>query len=92
MAAAAPAIAGDGGPVTRRWIEQRWLLDNVIRANGIDWDQPRSQLYNAPCGPEANADFASIRSRVQKFADIAHLLVLHTLNEIASPAHSIIFE
>ncbi len=69
--AAAPAIAGDGGPVTRRWIEQRWVLDNVIRANGIDWDQPRSQLYNAPCGPEANADFASIRSRVQKFADIA---------------------
>jgi len=29
------------GPMTRRWIEQRWVLDNVIRANGIDWDQPR---------------------------------------------------
>ena len=56
---------------TRRWTEQRWLIDNVIRANGIDWDQPRSINYNAPCGPEANADFAAIRERVRKFADIS---------------------
>jgi dienelactone hydrolase len=55
----------------RRWTEQRWLIDNVIRANGIDWDQPRSINYNAPCGPEANADFAAIRERVKKFADIS---------------------
>lgn len=58
------------GPMTRRWIEQRWVLDNVIRANGIDWDQPRSLLYNAPCGPESNGDFATIRARVTKYADI----------------------
>ena len=51
-------------------MEQRWLLDNVIRANGIDWDQPRSIYLNAPCGVEANADFALIRTRVQKMADI----------------------
>jgi hypothetical protein len=25
-------------PVTRRWLEQRWITDNIIRANGIDWD------------------------------------------------------
>lgn len=59
-----------GDIVTRRWIEQRWLIDNVIRANGVDWDQPRTVTYNAPCGPEANADFAGIRDRVKKFADI----------------------
>lgn len=59
------------GPVlTRRWTEQRWLIDNVIRANGVDWDQPRSISYNAPCGPEANADFAAIREKVKKYADI----------------------
>ena len=52
-------------PVTRRWTEQRWLVDNVIRSVGIDWDQPRSINYNAPCGPEANADFAGIRERVK---------------------------
>src|ERR1700741_380433 len=59
-----------GEPVTRRWLEQRWLIDNIIRANGIDWDQPRSIYLNAPCGFEANADFAAIRARVQKMADI----------------------
>jgi dienelactone hydrolase len=56
-------------PRSRRWIEQRWLVDNVIRANGIDWDQPRSVYLSAPCGVEATADFAAIRLRVQKFAD-----------------------
>ena len=50
-----------GGPRTRRWMSQRWLVDNVIRSVGVDWDQPRSINYNAPCGPEANADFAGIR-------------------------------
>jgi dienelactone hydrolase len=56
-------------PRARRFIEQRWLIDNVIRANGIDWDQPRTTYLNAPLGLEASADFAAIRQRVQKFAD-----------------------
>jgi hypothetical protein len=55
---------------TKRFSEQRWTLDNIIRANGIDWDQPRSIYLSAPCGVEANADFAAIRARVQKMADI----------------------
>lgn len=59
-----------GEPQVRRFDEQRWLLDNVIRANGIDWDQPRSLYLNAPCGVEANADFAGIRERVKKMEDI----------------------
>jgi dienelactone hydrolase len=59
-----------GEATTRRFAEQRWALDNIIRANGIDWDQPRSIYLSAPCGPEANADFAAIRARVQKMADI----------------------
>jgi dienelactone hydrolase len=60
----------EGGAMTRRFAEQRWALDNIIRANGIDWDQPRSLYLSAPCGVEANADFAAIRARVQKMADI----------------------
>jgi dienelactone hydrolase len=60
----------EGGAMTKRFAEQRWALDNIIRANGIDWDQPRSLYLSAPCGVEANADFAAIRSRVQKMADI----------------------
>jgi dienelactone hydrolase len=57
------------GPVTRRWTEQRWLLDNTIRAVGMDWDQPRSIYLSVPCGPEASADFAAIRQRITKLAD-----------------------
>ena len=65
-----PILDKRGEPHVRRFNAQRWLLDNVIRANGIDWDQPRSLYLNAPCGVEANADFAGIRERVKKMADI----------------------
>ena len=58
-----------GGPLTRRWTEQRWLLDNIIRSVGMDWDQPRSIYLSSPCGPEANADFAGLRQRITRLAD-----------------------
>jgi dienelactone hydrolase len=61
----------EAAPMTKRWDQQRWVLDNVIQANGVDWDQPRTGYWNAPCGTEASADFAAIRQRVKKFADIA---------------------
>jgi alpha-beta hydrolase superfamily lysophospholipase len=61
----------DGAAMTKRFTEQRWALDNIIRANGIDWDQPRSIYLSSPCGVEATADFAAIRARVQKMADIS---------------------
>ena len=65
-----PVLDKRGEPHVRRFEEQRWLIDNVIRANGIDWDQPRSLYLAGPCGNEANADFAGIRERVKKMADI----------------------
>src|SRR5215470_694406 len=68
-AGATVAEAAHHGPVTKRWVEQRWVLDNIIQANGIDWDQPRSVYWNVPCGMEAAADFAGIRQRVKKYAD-----------------------
>jgi dienelactone hydrolase len=63
-------MAADCEPQVRRWTEQRWVLDNVVRAVTIDWDQPRSFYLNAACGIEASADFAAIRERVKKYADI----------------------
>src|SRR5882762_10589711 len=66
---AANSQGGDAIPLTRRWTEQRWLIDNTIRSVGMDWDQPRSIYLSAPCGPEANADFAAIRQRITKLAD-----------------------
>src|ERR1700732_3014455 len=65
-----PVLEDCGPPHVRRFEEQRWLIDNIIRANGIDWDQPRSLYLSGPCGSEANADFAGIRERVKKMADI----------------------
>jgi dienelactone hydrolase len=65
-----PVLDKRGPPRVRRFDEQRWLIDNIIRANGIDWDQPRSLYMHLPCGIEANADFAGIRERVKKMADI----------------------
>jgi dienelactone hydrolase len=65
-----PILDKRGPPRVRRFDEQRWLIDNIIRANGIDWDQPRSLYIHLPCGIEANADFAGIRERVKKMADI----------------------
>lgn len=55
---------------TRRWREQRWLIDAVIQAAGPDWDQPRTLSYVAPCGVEALAEFQSVTPRIRKFADI----------------------
>ncbi len=65
-----PVLDHRGAPHVRRFDAQRWLIDNIIRANGIDWDQPRSLYIHGPCGIEANADFAGIRERVKKMADI----------------------
>jgi hypothetical protein len=38
------------GIVMRRWTEQRWLLDNISRSIGLDWDQPRTITCNTPGG------------------------------------------
>jgi len=66
-----PIMDKRGEPHMKRFEEQRWLLDNIVRANGIDWDQPRSMYISGPCGPEGGADIAGVRERVKKMADIA---------------------
>ncbi len=65
-----PVVEHVGAPKVRRFNEQRWSIDNIIQANGIDWDQPRSMYLQAPCGVESLGDFAGIRQRVKKMADI----------------------
>jgi dienelactone hydrolase len=54
---------------TRRWRAQRWLIDNIIRTVGIDFDQARSAYLAAPCPGEMRSDFDAIRQQVQKWAD-----------------------
>ncbi len=55
----------------KRWQEQRWILDNIIKTVGVEWDQNRIGYTLGPCGPEATADFAGVRARVHKFNDIS---------------------
>ena len=66
-----PIMDKRGEPHMKRFEDQRWLLDNIIRANGVDWDQPRSIYISAPCGMEGQADIAGVRERVKKMGDIA---------------------
>ncbi len=54
----------------RRWSEQRWLLDSVIQAIGMEWDQPRLGYTMYPAGPDAVGDFRTVGMRVRKFADM----------------------
>ena len=43
-----PVLDKRGEPHVRRFEEQRWLLDNIIRANGIDWDSRARSISAAP--------------------------------------------
>lgn len=62
------SVAPAGGP--RRWHEQRWLLDETIRSNGLEWDQPRLGYTLGPVvGEQSASDIAVLRTRIQKVAD-----------------------
>src|ERR1700722_9108358 len=53
----------EAAPMTKRWDHQRWVLDNVIQANGVDWDQPRTSYWNAlgePKRPPISQPFANV--------------------------------
>jgi len=56
--------------MVRRWKEQRWLMDAIIQAVGVEWDQPRLGYTMYPAGPDAVADFRTVGMRVRKFADM----------------------
>jgi hypothetical protein len=47
----------------RRWHEQRWLIDSVIRTEGLEWDQPRIAYTLRAMGVDATPDFAVAISR-----------------------------
>ncbi len=65
--------ASTRGP--RRWHEQQWLVDTVIRAESIDWDQPRSAYTLRPIGTDAAMEFNWAKQRIRKFEDIAPVFI-----------------
>ena len=67
-----------GGP--RRWREQRWLVDETIRTQTIEFDQPRLIYHLAPVADDlSGADMAVIRNGVKKVAD--HVPVVRSVAE-----------
>src|SRR3954452_19852169 len=61
----APRPDGMAAPSMRRFDEQRWILDNIIRANGIDWDEARLPGLRAQLGPAGATRIAASRTVVQ---------------------------
>jgi transcription elongation factor Elf1 len=75
VAGASVAHAADGvfpatEPHMRRFDEQRWALDNIIQANGIDWDQGHTGVLLGACGLMVQNDMNTLRQGVKKYADI----------------------
>ena len=62
--------APKGGPIVKRFDEQRWVLDNVIQANGVDWDQSHTAVAIHAGGPAAVPDMKELRERVKRLVDI----------------------
>jgi len=62
--------APKGEPIVKRFDEQRWVLDNIIQANGIDWDQSHTAVAIRAGGTAAVPDMAELRRRVRRLVDI----------------------
>ena len=59
-----------GAPIVKRFDEQRWILDNVIQANGVDWDQSHTGVAIRSGGPSVVPDMDELRKRVRRLVDI----------------------
>lgn len=57
-----------GGP--RRWREQRWLVDETIRTQTIEFDQPRIGYTLGPVSSDSTVgEMVALRTRIRKVAD-----------------------
>ena len=54
----------------KRWWEHRWILDQIIQANGLDWDRVRTAILIRNCGPGVVREVTELNQRIQKFKDI----------------------
>ena len=56
---------------SRRFREQKWLLDSVISTIGLDWDLLRMSTVTAPIGFEGMGDWAVVAGKAKRFDDIS---------------------
>jgi len=62
-------MSAKGDRRMKRWQEQRWILDAVIRTVGIEWDQGRVGYGSAPGGPQSVAEFRATAARIKRVGD-----------------------
>ncbi|MEE8333309.1 MAG: alpha/beta hydrolase [Alphaproteobacteria bacterium] len=53
----------------KRWQEQRWILDAVIRTVGVEWDQGRIGYMSAPVAPQGVPEFRAAAARIKWVGD-----------------------
>lgn len=56
---------------SKRFREQKWLLDSVIANVGLDWDLLRMATVTAPIGFEGMGDWAIVASKAKRFDEIS---------------------
>ncbi len=53
----------------KRWQQQRWILDAVVKTVGIEWDQGRIGSKARVVGLESVGEYHAVARRIQKFDD-----------------------
>ncbi len=66
-----PSMSKEVENRTKRFKEQRWIIDNIVKMVGLEWDQGRIGYSMTPCGIGAMPDFQRVQARCRKFNDIA---------------------
>ena len=56
---------------SKRFREQKWLLNSVISTVGLDWDLLRMATVTAPLGFEGMGDWAVVASKAKRYDDIS---------------------
>src|SRR3954468_3222706 len=56
---------------SRRFREQKWLLDSVIATIGLDWDLLRMATVTAPIGFEGMGDWSQVATKARRFDEIS---------------------
>ncbi|MEM2484521.1 MAG: alpha/beta hydrolase [Candidatus Caldarchaeum sp.] len=55
----------------KRWFAQKWVLDNIIRVIGVEWDQGRIAYSISIAGSaDGTVELRQIASRVRRWSDI----------------------
>ena len=60
-------MRGDVERRSKRWLQQRWLMDTVVETIGIEWEQERLSHYARPAGPAAAAHAPTARCAASKW-------------------------